>query len=170
MLYGTYEHNIDGKNRIFMPAKFRNELGDDYVYRLYNADYPTIQVFSRAYYEAQALRDIPGGAMSVQGRRALARCYMGVSECSCDATGRIVLNSVIAKKAGLVKECIVVGFGSYVEIMSAEAYDKALTAMSDDTRKEEQSYQAEEDIIRGLRSEGAYIDWGNKKATTDEGV
>lgn len=170
MLYGTYEHNIDGKNRIFMPAKFRSELGDDYVYRLYDSGYPTIQVFSRSYYEAQALKDVPGGAMSVQGRRILARCYMGVSECTCDATGRIVLSSVIAKKAGLVKECIVVGFGTYVEIMSAESYDKALTAMSEDNRKEEESYQAEEEIIRNLRSEGAYVDLGNKKVTADEGM
>ncbi len=162
MLLGTYEHNIDSKNRLFIPAKFRQALGDKLVYRLVNMEYPTLQLFSMEAFEQQVMSQSPGEAMTVEGRRKLRRYFMGVVEATCDAQGRINISPVFARKAGLVKECMVVGFGDYVEIMSAESYDKYLDLAAQDNDAEEASFAAEEAFVRGLRSDGAYVDLGNK--------
>ena len=34
VLIGTYEHNIDGKNRLFVPAKFRAVLGSEFIFKI----------------------------------------------------------------------------------------------------------------------------------------
>ncbi len=162
MLLGTYEHNIDSKNRLFIPAKFRQALGEKLIYRLVNMEYPTLQLFSAEGFEQEVMNQVPGGAMTVEGRRKLRKYFMGVVEATCDSQGRITISPVFAKKAGLTKECMVVGFGDYVEIMSAESYDKYLDLAAEDNDAEEASFAAEEAFVRNLRSEGAYIDLGNK--------
>ena len=48
MFIGTYEHNMDSKNRVFVPVKFREELGETIYYRLYaSKENPSIQPLRR---------------------------------------------------------------------------------------------------------------------------
>ena len=53
MLIGTYEHNIDGKNRLFVPAKFRAILGNEFIFKVNRSKYPSIQLYSKAQFQKE---------------------------------------------------------------------------------------------------------------------
>lgn len=157
MLIGTYEHNIDGKNRVFVPSKFRDEMGDEYIYRLCPSKYPSIQLYKKDYYFSlfpQKEVDIDN---IVQDRRMRAKRIMGNGDASCDGQGRIIINPMIAKLAKLEKQCVFVGFETYVEIMSPETYENYLMSLYEDYIDEEEAYEEEEKRVRELRRQGAFI-------------
>ena len=52
MFIGTFEHNIDGKNRVFIPAEFREELGQSFILKLYpSKKFPSIQLYRKQDYK-----------------------------------------------------------------------------------------------------------------------
>ncbi len=157
MLIGTYEHNIDGKNRVFVPSKFRDEMGDDYVCRLCPSKYPSIQLYKKDYYFSLFPQQEVDIDNIVQDRRMRAKRVMGNDIPSCDAQGRIVLSPVLTKLAKLEKRCVFVGFETYVEIMSPETYENYLMSLYEDYIDEEEAYEEEEKRVRELRKEGAFI-------------
>ena len=53
VLIGTYEHNIDGKNRLFVPAKFRAVLGGEFIFKVCRSKYPSIQLYSKAQFQKE---------------------------------------------------------------------------------------------------------------------
>ncbi len=167
MAIGTYEHNIDGKNRVFIPSKFREELGDEFIYKLCPSKFPSIQLFSKEHYNRLYPKTDIDTANEISDRRKRARRNMGSGESSCDSQGRIVINPLIAKMAKLEKTCVFVGFETYVEIMSPETYENYLMSLYEDYMAEEESYEKEEEALRNLRSEGAFIrteDKGGEKS------
>ena len=89
---------------------------------------------------------------------------MGSGESTCDTQGRIIINPLIAKLAKLSKQCVFVGFETYVEIMSPETYENYLMSLYDEYIAEEESFEAEEAEIRKLRSEGAFISKNEKES------
>lgn len=157
MFIGTYEHNLDGKNRVFIPAKFRNGLGDDFIYKIFPSEHPSIQLYSKEEFEKTFLGSVDGITHPVKKREALARIYHGAGVASYDSQGRIVINPLIAKKAGIEKQCVFVGFGSYVEVMSPETYENYLQSISDSYIADEQAIKKEEEIYRNLLAEGKFI-------------
>lgn len=157
MFIGSYEHNIDGKNRLFVPAKFREELGENVIYKVMMSKHPSIQLYSKDEFEKSLLGSLENIANEDKKRIARARIYMGAGEASYDAQGRIIINPAIAKRAGIEKQCVFVGFGNYVEIMSPETYDSYLEDIYSDNIAEEESIAREADVYRSLQAEGKFI-------------
>ena len=63
MFIGTFEHNMDSKNRVFVPAKFREELGESFYYKLYPSEkYPSLQLYSKDEFRKQF--EEPGNGIS----------------------------------------------------------------------------------------------------------
>ena len=164
MFIGTFEHNMDSKNRVFVPAKFREELGDSFYYKLYaSKECPSIQLYSKDEFRRKFEEPARASLNQAESKILYGKIYMGVDEANVDNQGRISIGSAIAKKAGVEKRCIFVGFGSYVEVMSPEAYDNYLEKMCQDNSADENATQKEEDIYRQLMSEGKFL------AVTEEG-
>lgn len=158
MFIGTYEHNMDAKNRVFVPAKFREELGDSFYYKLYaSKEYPSIQLYSKDEFKRKFEDPVMPLLSQAKSKDAYAKIYMGTDEANVDNQGRISIGSVIARKAGLEKCCIFVGFGSYVELMSPEAYDRYLDKMCQSNAEDEIAVAAEEAAYRRLMSEGKLL-------------
>ena len=157
MFIGTYEHNLDGKNRVFVPAKFREELGDNFIYKIFLSNHPSIQLYSKDEFKKQFEDPVNGISNLAKKRNLLAQIYLGTDDATVDNQGRISIGSAIAKKAGLEKRCIFVGFGSYVEVMSPEAYDNYLEKMCMSNSADEQAVEAEEAVYRQLMSEGKFL-------------
>ena len=158
MFIGTFEHNMDSKNRVFVPAKFRDELGESFYYKLFPSEkYPSIQLYSKEEFERQFEEPVGSITNLAKKRNLLAQIYLGTDVANVDNQGRISITAGIAKKAGLERTCIFVGFGSYVEIMSPRAYDNYLEKMCQNNASDELAAEAEADVYRRLMGEGKLL-------------
>ena len=158
VLIGTYEHNIDGKNRLFVPAKFRAVLGSEFIFKICRSKYPSVQLYSKAQFQKEVDEALKGVTAEVLRRNIKAQKYLGTGEAVCDTQGRIVLGGETAKLAKLEKACILTGFGDYVEIMSPEVYEAYNASLLEAAVAEEEAYFAQEELRNEKRSEGAYLE------------
>jgi MraZ protein len=123
MFLGEYRHNLDAKNRLFIPAKFREELGESFVVaKLMRGE--CLRVCSAAEWDKylEPIRNL-NRKDSEKIVRALTKEAIQVSP---DAQGRVVLSSALIEKAGLEKNAVIIGCNDYVEIWSEAAYQRML--------------------------------------------
>ena len=123
MFLGEYRHNLDAKNRLFIPAKFREELGESFVVaKLMRGE--CLRVCSAAEWDKylEPIRSL-NRKDSEKIVRALTKEAIQVSP---DAQGRVVLSSALIEKAGLEKNAVIIGCNDYVEIWSEAAYQRML--------------------------------------------
>lgn len=123
MFLGEYRHNLDAKNRLFIPAKFREELGESFVVaKLMRGE--CLRVCSAAEWDKylEPIRNL-NRKDSEKIVRALTKEAIQVSP---DAQGRVVLSSALIEKAGLEKNAVIIGCNDYVEIWSEVAYQHML--------------------------------------------
>ena len=112
MLIGTYEHNIDSKCRVIIPAKFREELGE--VFYATKGKDKTVMILSKEGWEKLGA-DIASkpSATVVKLRRFF---FSSAVECRPDKQGRVLLSQALIEYAGLSKDVVINGAGSQVEI------------------------------------------------------
>ena len=97
MLTGEFKHTLDAKGRVFVPAKFREELGESFYYKLYASQkYPSIQLYSKEEFKRQFEEPIEGITDPAKKRLQLAKIYMGTDEANVDNQGRISIGSAQA--------------------------------------------------------------------------
>ena len=123
MFLGEFRHNLDAKNRLFMPAKFREELGESFVIaKLMRGE--CLRVCSVAEWDKyiEPIRNMKRKD-SEKIFRALTKEAIQVSP---DSQGRVLLSSALVEKAGLEKNAVIIGCNDYVEIWSEESYNKML--------------------------------------------
>ena len=160
-LVGTYEHNIDGKNRLFVPAKFRAILGNEFIYKVNRTKFPSIQLYSKTEFFKEVNEALANAKDDFNRRRIRDSKFFGTGEASCDAQGRIVINASISRAAKLDKECVLTGYGDFVEILSAEVYDAYGESLCMASEMEDNSYIKENELRCQRRAEGAYLDMPN---------
>ena len=121
MFMGEYRHSLDSKNRLIVPARFRDELGDTFVVTRYLDG--CLTVYTQAQWEklTEKLSSIP---MTSKAGRQLNRLFHAMAmECQPDSQGRIQLPSALLKAADITKKCAVIGAGDHVEIWAEEKWD-----------------------------------------------
>lgn len=120
MFMGEYNHTIDAKSRIIVPAKFRDKLGEEFVVTL-GLD-GCLFVYPNNEWEkfVTELKSLPGN----KDARQLQRYFMaGATSCEVDKQGRILIPAKLKELAGLEKDVIFVGVLSKIEIWSRERWD-----------------------------------------------
>lgn len=121
MFIGEYQHIIDPKGRVIMPAKFRENLGEKFVVTK-GLDhclfvYPNEEW---AIFE-EKLRSLP---LTSKDARAFIRFFFaGASECELDKQGRILIQSNLRDYAKLEKDLVIIGVSTRVEIWSKAMWD-----------------------------------------------
>lgn len=121
MFIGEYQHAIDQKNRIIVPAKFRDALGDRFIMTkgLDNCLY-AYPVEEWANLE-QKLKSLPLGSKDA---RAFARfIFSGAADCEFDKQGRVVLPTNLVLYANIKKNIVTIGVSNRFEIWSKENWD-----------------------------------------------
>ena len=129
MLSGEFRHNLDPKNRIFIPAKHREELGEN-IMVVYSKRNHCLQVFSKEKWQEYIA---PLKSMDKRdSERAYRSLHKDALDISPDAQGRIVLSPALIALAGITKGAVVVGCGEYAEIWSDERYDELMADENDE--------------------------------------
>ena len=120
MLSGEFKHNIDTKNRLFIPAKHREELGETFMVAK-SVRENCLKVYSLEEWERYIE---PIVKMERKNSEAILRAlHRNASQVSPDAQGRIILPPALFTYAQIEKGAVVVGCGKYAEIWSEEAND-----------------------------------------------
>ena len=96
----------------------------------------------------------------IEKRNILAQFHLGTDTASCDGQGRVVLNQMITEAAEIEKNCIFVGFGEYIEVMSPANYKKYLASVTAANAADEQALEDEADVYRKYQSEGKFLNLG----------
>ena len=125
MFMSEYNHSIDAKGRVIVPAKFREALGDEFV--VTKGLDGCLFVFPKDEWKAfeEKLKSLP---MSNKDARKFVRFLLaGAATVELDKQGRILIPTVLREFAGLEKDVVVVGVGSRVEIWDKSRWDEATT-------------------------------------------
>lgn len=128
MFMGEYNHTIDPKGRIIIPAKFRDILGEQFV--ITKGLDGCLFVYDEQEWKAfeEKLKTLP---ITNKEARAFVRFFLaGAADVESDKQGRILIPGVLRDHAKLIKDVVLVGIGSRVEIWSKECWDN--TAQFDD--------------------------------------
>ena len=121
MLLGEFEHTIDDKNRLTLPAKFRESFAEGivvtrgldgclYAYRR--------QDWDRLVESRLATMD----PLSKEGRRIQRFFFSGASEADLDKQGRVMIPAQLLEHAKLGREVVVAGVHDHLEIWDRAAW------------------------------------------------
>lgn len=122
MLLGEYEHSIDTKGRIAMPAKLREGLGVKFI--ITKGLDGCLFVYSMDEWQRveQKLASLP---MSRKTARDFTRfLFGGACEAECDKQGRVLLPANLRRYAALERDAVIVGVGSRAEIWDAAKWQQ----------------------------------------------
>lgn len=142
MFLGTHTPKLDEKGRVFLPAKFRDELAEGVV--LTRGQERCLYVFSAATF-GEVLEKLRTASLTSKTAREYQRFFLsGVSEEEPDKQGRVTVPAVLRDYAGLDRELTVIGSGDRAEIWSTPAWNSYYA------EKEDAFANTDEEVIPGL--------------------
>lgn len=122
---GEYNHTIDAKGRLIIPAKFRETLGEEFV--VTKGLDGCLFVYDNAEWSAfeEKLKSLP---LTNKDARKFVRFFLaGAATVEVDKQGRILVPNVLREFAELEKEVVLVGVASRVEIWSRSRWEETAT-------------------------------------------
>jgi MraZ protein len=128
MFLGEYEHTIDAKGRLAVPAKFRTQINHGAV--LSKGMGTCLSVYTIELWERKS-NELASGMSSEELRDFERRIYPSASEVELDAQGRMIIPVKLRVYAGLESEVTVVGVRDHFEIWDRatwQAYQERLDA------------------------------------------
>ena len=120
-MIGKYPAKLDDKNRLFVPAKLRMELGSDFYVTLgVNCGYRCLAVYTA---EEWARLSENFNALSLAQRSgATSLIFMNAVECNPDKQFRFGLSQNLLTYAGIDREVMIVGRAGQAEIWDAAEF------------------------------------------------
>ena len=129
MLIGEYQHNIDAKSRVIVPAKFREDLGKHF-YVTKGLDGCLFVLSAQGWEQLQ--KKI--AAMPISKSRSLQRFFFaGAAEVEPDKQGRILIPEKLREHAGLKKDVTIIGTSVRAEIWDTERWTKINSALTQES-------------------------------------
>ena len=121
MFIGEYQHTIDTKGRIIVPAKFRDELGAVMIVTRWLDGCLAIYTMEQWQTVFENLKKLPSTKREV---RMYTHMIMSkAAECEIDGQGRIRIPGHLVEGANLEKNCVLVGVSDHVEIWDKVRWD-----------------------------------------------
>ncbi|MBO4467777.1 MAG: division/cell wall cluster transcriptional repressor MraZ [Clostridia bacterium] len=122
MLYGGYQHNIDKKGRLAIPAKLREQLGESFMICRGIYGKRCLCVYSNENWNnlVSAIGSLPNAKASVVKRFL----YDGAFEVSFDTQGRILIPASLREYADLDIEAHIIGMDTNLEIWNKDIWDE----------------------------------------------
>lgn len=130
MLIGEYEHTLDAKGRISMPAKLRKDMGDTFVVTK-GLDGCLFAFSGEEWLNFETkLKSLP---LSDKNARNFVRFFLaGATECELDKQGRFLIPANLRFSAKLEKDAVIIGVGTRLEIWNKEDWTSKEDSISAD--------------------------------------
>lgn len=126
MLINSYSHSLDPKGRLFIPSKWRDDLGDTVIVTrgilaqgknkcLFGM---SLRAWNEFYerFRSLALSD-------VRAQSVMRLLFANACECEMDKQGRILVSGALRDYAGLDKDVVLIGMGGRFEIWDAAVWE-----------------------------------------------
>lgn len=121
MLIGTYNHQIDQKNRFRIPAKFKDILGSDLVLTIGLGK--ALELFSASLLDNAVLSKINSISLFDEtAQKSLRLLLSSAHELDQDNQGRYLLPQNLKSHANIQKDIVFIGVGNRVEIWAKEEW------------------------------------------------
>ena len=128
---GHYEHSLDAKDRLTVPARFRSALADGVV--LSKGFDPCVWLQTTAAFERLSDRFLsPHSPFGRDARRLRRRFHGGSFDEKLDSAGRVRIPKPLIEHAGLSGSCVVIGAGEYLEVWDAAAWARQERELDDE--------------------------------------
>ncbi len=121
MFYGEYQHTLDSKSRVFVPAKFREELGNKFI--ITKGLDSCLFAFPAAEWERIVEKMKTVSFTDDEARSFMRFFFSGACECEMDKQGRVLIAQNLKEYAALDKDICIVGVSSRVEIWDKGKWD-----------------------------------------------
>jgi MraZ protein len=120
-MIGKYPAKLDDKNRLFVPAKLRSELGEDFFVTLgVNCGHRCLTVYTAG--DWQTLQTNYNALPISQRGAATSLIFINATECNPDKQFRFMLTQNLLDYAGIDREVVIVGRAGQAEIWDANEY------------------------------------------------
>ena len=120
-MMGEYNHTMDTKGRLIVPAKFREAGGDRFV--VTKGLEKCLFLFTEEKWDS-VVESISHMPLTHKNARAFSRFFIGsAGECDVDKQGRILIPGNLREFAGLQKDVVMVGVASRIEIWSRQKWE-----------------------------------------------
>jgi MraZ protein len=121
MLLGEYEHTLDDKNRLTLPARFRQAFAEGIV--VTRGMDGCLFAYTREAWESMVgSRLATLNTLSQEGRRMQRFFFSGAIETELDKQGRVGLPSALLEHAKLGRDLVVAGVYDHLEIWDRAAW------------------------------------------------
>ena len=128
MFIGTYEHTIDEKSRLTLPARFREALGDGVV--LARGLDGNVAVYPRETWRMTVEARIAAlDPLSREARELRRFFFSGAADADVDRQGRILVPAALTRHAKLDRDVVVAGSYDHLELWSPAAWEQQLHAV-----------------------------------------
>ncbi|WP_343952996.1 division/cell wall cluster transcriptional repressor MraZ [Nonomuraea longicatena] len=126
MFLGTHQPRLDDKGRLFLPAKYREELAEGLV--ITKGQERCLYVFPVEEFQriTEALSTAPVTAKAVRDYSRVL--FASASDETPDKQGRITIPQSLRVYAGLERDCVVIGANTRLEIWDSRAWESYLSA------------------------------------------
>lgn len=132
---GSYAHSLDAKKRVFIPAKYRDDLGEVfYITRKFDT---YLSIYNEEEWSSylEKIEKLPESVAAEIQEFILG----GAQKCSIDGSGRIIIDERLLKHAQIKKNVVFVGSGKTVRIWAEELWEQ---------REKNRDYEKMRDILR----------------------
>ena len=120
---GEYQHSLDSKGRLFIPAKLRDELGEVFYITL-SMD-KCLCAYSGENWQQFSDKV---SAMPYVKQRKMRPLFAHAARCELDSQGRTLIPQNLRDYAGLVKNVTVIGCNNHAELWDSEAWESVFSA------------------------------------------
>src|SRR5438105_11199240 len=121
MFIGRFEHSVDNKGRVAVPARFRGGLAGELI--ITRGNDRCLYLFTQEAWEplAAKLNALPTGDSDARNlRRAV---FSAAEPGELDKQGRIIIPDHLRQYASITGDVAIIGLGSYVEIWDKQSWE-----------------------------------------------
>ena len=117
---GSYTHSLDAKKRVFIPSKYRDDLGEEfYITRKFDS---YLSIYTRDDWDAYVEKI---SALPEADAEEFQDFILGAAQkCVPDASGRIILDEKLIKHARIEKNIVFVGAGKQIRVWAEELWNE----------------------------------------------